>query len=189
MTGEGVYARAYARALLGAAQDLQAVEAVAQDMRALDAQWQGSRELRSFCRSHLHGVAGARVSLIDKLWGNTFTAATLRFLELLAEWGHLRLLPLIVARFGALYARAAGRHEAEALFACEPKEAELARVRQLITDAYGPSFDLAVRIEPALLAGVRLRVGDRMVDASLAGRLARFKQGLLKPMPLDAAAH
>jgi F0F1-type ATP synthase delta subunit len=76
----------------------------------------------------------------------------------------------------------------EALFACEPQPGEVARVRQMVTDAYGPVFKLAVRVEPALLAGVRLRIDDRQVDASLAGRITRLKNGLLKPMRLDAAA-
>ena len=67
MIGEGVYARAYARALLGAAQDLRTVDAVAQDLRALDAQWRGSGELRSFCRSHPHGVSGARAQLVSRI--------------------------------------------------------------------------------------------------------------------------
>jgi F-type H+-transporting ATPase subunit delta len=187
--GEGIYARAYARALLGAAQALRDVEEVTRDMLALEQQWLGSIELRRFCRSRQQGVLGQRSSLIQQVWGDTLTPTTRRFLELLAEWGHLRLLPLIATRFQELADRAAGRHDAEAAFACEPQESDLAHVRQLIAAAYGPVFKLAVRVDPALLAGVQLRIDDRLVDASLAGRLARLKHGLMKPMPLEAAAN
>jgi F-type H+-transporting ATPase subunit delta len=127
--------------------------------------------------------------VIAQIWGSTFSATSLLLLERLAEWGHLRLLPLITARFSALADRAAGRHNVEAAFACEPQEAELARVRKMISDAYGPVFRLDVRVDPSLMAGARFRIDDRLVDASLAGRLARLKHGLLKPMPLEAAAN
>lgn len=189
MTSESVYARAYARALLSAAQAAQALEEVSSDMLALGEQWDGSRELRLFCRRQRQDAATQRAARIDALWGGTLAPATLHFLRLLSEWGHLRLLRQVVARFAELADRAAGRHHAVAVFACEPAANELARVRQLIAAAYGPLFNLDVRVDGGLLAGVRLRVDDRLVDASLAGRLARLKNGLLKPAPLDAAAN
>ncbi len=188
MIGETVYARAYARALLGAAQDHHELESVMQDVQALERQWQGSPELRQFCFRHLPGAPSLRSKVVGQLWGDTFSRTILKLLELLAQWGHLQLIPLITERFQVFADRAQGCRNVVALFACEPQPGEVARVRQMVTDAYGPVFKLAVRVEPALLAGVRLRIDDRQVDASLAGRITRLKNGLLKPMRLDAAA-
>jgi len=188
VTHEGVYASAYARALLGAAAAQRAVAAVTSDLRALEDQWNGSVEFRRFCHGRHQTIPGQRAQTVRDIWGDSLAPVTLGFLALLADWGQLHLLPLIVDRFVELADRAAGRHKADAAFACEPIPDELDRVRRMIADAYGPLVDLAVRVEPALLAGVRLRIDDRLVDASLAGRLARLKKGLLKPMPLEAAA-
>ena len=189
MNGEGVFVRAYARALLGAAQAHQDLENVTQDILALENQWAGSPELRRFCGSRLQGVPSQRSRLISQIWGSTFSRTVLAFLETLAERDHLRYIPLIIVRFRELADRAQGCHNAVATFACEPQEKEVERVRRMITDTYGPVFKLAVRVEPALLAGVRLRIDDRLVDASLAGRIARFKNDLMKPMRLPAAAN
>lgn len=188
MIREGVYARAYARALLGTAQARHEVERVTQDMLALDQQWRGSPELRSFCHSHQHGVPSQRSRVIAQIWGSTFSMTSILLLERLAAWGLLHLLPLTIACFHELSDRAAGCHNVKAVFACEPQEAELAHVRKMVTDAYGPIFRLDVQVDPALLAGACFRIDDRLVDASLAGRLARLKLGLLKPMPLETAA-
>lgn len=189
MTGEGACVRAYARALLGAAQASQALEAVTQDILALDAQWRGSPGLRRFCSGRLTGVPSQRARLVSQVWGETFTPIVLTFLALLAERDHLRLIPHVTVRFQELADRARGCHNVEAAFACEPQSAEVDRVRQLVSDAYGPVFKLAVRVEPALLAGVTLRIDDRLVDASLAGRIKRLKNDLMKPMRLSAVAN
>jgi F-type H+-transporting ATPase subunit delta len=189
MIREGVYARAYARALLGAAQASQDLAAVTQDMLALEKQWHGSPELRRFSSGHLPGTPSTRTRWVAQLWGNTFSRTVLTFLEMLAERDLLHLIPFIIARFQELADRALGCHTVEAAFACEPLEKELERVRRLITDTYGAVFKLTVRVEPALLAGVRLRIDDRLIDASLAGRISRLKNDLLKPLPLPAAAN
>jgi F-type H+-transporting ATPase subunit delta len=188
MIGEGVYARAYARALLGAAMELRDAEGVTQDMLALALQWQGSPELRAFCQRHLPGSPRQQAGLVAQVWGRTFTPTVILFLELLVQWGHLRLIPLITEQYQALADRAQGCHNVEAAFACEPRAEEVERVRQLAAEAYGPVLKLTVRVDPVLLAGVRIRINDKQVDASLAGRVARLKNALKKPMPLDAVA-
>lgn len=188
MTGEGVYARAYARALLGSAEVRHEVESVTQDMLALELQWDGSPELRLFCTRHLPGSPLQQAGLVDQVWGHTFTPAVILFLKLLAQWGHLRLIPLITEQFQALADRAQGCQNVVATFACEPQPSEVEQVRQLVAKAYGPILKLTVKVDPALLAGVCIRVNDKQVDASLAGRIARLRNGLKKPMQLDAVA-
>ena len=189
MISEDACVRAFARALLGAAQASQTLDAVTQDILALDAQWHGSPELRQFCGRRLQGAPSQRARLIAQIWGNTFSQTVLTFLQLLSERDLLSLIPLITVRFQELADRARGCHNVVASFACAPQEQELERVRRMVTDAYGPVFKLAVRVKPALLAGVSLRIDDRLVDASLAGRINRLKNDLMKPMRLAAAAN
>ncbi len=188
MIAEGVYARAYARALLGSAGLRHELDGVTQDMLALELQWKGSPELRHFCMRHLPGSPRQQAQLVDQVWGQTFTPTVILFLELLAQWGHLRLIPLITGQFQALADRAQGRHNVVATFACEPRPEEVERVRQRVAEVYGPIIRLMVKVDPALLAGVCIRINDKQVDASLAGRIARLKNGLKKPMQLDAVA-
>lgn len=188
MTGVGIYARAYARALLGSAVSRNDVEGVTQDVLALDRQWQGSPELRQFCMRHLPGSPRQQAELVRQVWGHTFTPTVILFLELLTQWGHLRLIPLITEQFQVLADRAQGCHNVVATFACAPLPAEVEGVRQRVAEAYGPIIRLTVKVDPALLAGVCIRINDKQADASLAGRLARLRNGLKNPMQLDAVA-
>lgn len=188
MIGESGYARAYARALLGSAVTRHALEGVTQDMIALERQWNGSPELRQFCTRRLPGSPRQQTELVGQVWGHTFTPTVILFLELLVQWGHLRLIPLITEQFQVLADRGQGCPNVLATFACEPQPAEVERLRQQVAAAYGPVFKLTVKVDAALLAGVRIRINDKQVDASLSGRIARLRNGLKKPMQLDAVA-
>ncbi len=188
MNAESAYARAYARALYGSAQARHEADGVTQDVLALDRQWKGSPELRQFCRSHLPGSPADRARAVEKLWGDTFTRTMIFFLSVLAQRDHLGLVPLIAGQYQKMDDRAQGRSDVRISFACEPGEEEIGQIRKLVADAYGPVMKVAVRVDPALIAGARFFVNDRRVDASLAGRLARLRVGLSKPLQPGKAA-
>ena len=188
MIDDGVYARAYARALFGSAVQRGELDSVTQDVLALEKQWQGSPELRRYCLSHLPGSPIHHARNVDQIWGVTFTQTVKLLLRMLALWDHLRLIPLITEHYQALVDREQGCSNVQAFFACEPRQAEIDQVRRLVADAYGPVMKLTVNLDPGLIAGVRIFINDKRVDASLAGRLARMKYGLSKPMHLEEAA-
>ena len=188
MIGEGVYARAYARALFGSAVQRGELENVTQDVLALEKQWQGSPELRSYCQRHMQGARPDHARDVDQIWGVTFTRTVKHLLRMLALWDHLRLIPLITENYQALADRAQGCSNVHAFFACEPRQAEIDQVRRLVAEEYGPIMKLTVNIDSNLIAGVRIFINDKRVDASLAGRLARMKYGLRKPMHIEEAA-
>jgi F-type H+-transporting ATPase subunit delta len=43
---------------------------------------------------------------------------------------------------------------------------------------YGPGLDIHYRVDPAILGGMVVRVGDKLIDGSLATRMAAMKQAL-----------
>lgn len=188
MINEGVYARAYARALFLTAVDRREVERVTEDLGALEQQWNGSPELRRFCSSHLPGCPADRAQIIERVWGGSLTQTVKHLLGALAQRDQLRLVPQVIARYQERRDRAQSRSKVAISFACEPRPEEVERIRQLVADSYGPAMTLSVRVVPELIAGVRFVVNDKRVDASLAGRLARLRHGLMKPMQPEAAA-
>jgi F-type H+-transporting ATPase subunit delta len=59
-------------------------------------------------------------------------------------------------------------------------EASLVAVRQRVTDMTGATVRLAARVDPDLIGGLTLQVGDRLLDASLRGRLERLRVQLAR---------
>ncbi|HRR33048.1 MAG TPA: ATP synthase F1 subunit delta [Kiritimatiellia bacterium] len=185
MTGER-YARAFARALHGAATARGEEACVTEGVRALEQLWQTSPEWRRYCHSRQPGGARVRVEQVRQLLANALSATVMQFLEAVAHHDQLVLLPEICKQYQRLEERARGCSRVRVLFACEPTEDQIARVRDWVAATRGPEMDMTVCTEPALIAGLRIFVDDTRVDASLAGRLKRLRVGLRNPVPAAA---
>jgi F-type H+-transporting ATPase subunit delta len=186
MTDEAAYVRAYARALLNAARLAAVVPDVQRDLAALLAALADSAELRRwFCRRVLASPARRTAEARERLAG-LVSPMTLRLLLRMAAWNHLHLLPAVARRFELALRRLEGRRTARAVFAQPPAEASVAALRRTLEA--GGAAELEVATDPALLAGLTVRIEDRVFDASLAGRLARLRQALIHPGRAPATA-
>ncbi len=172
-------ARALARALSKSlADDSAARDAAVADAGALRALWRDCPEWRAFC------AAGRRDAVLPSVPRATPSApggfgglsAPVRLLiGQMAEWNLLPLLDRVCGFFLEDAARAAGRRRARAVFAVEPTEADLEILREKLARKFsGAPVDLETSVDPSLLAGFRVMIGDRLTDASLAGRIRRM---------------
>lgn len=178
---QGIYARAYARALFSTAKACGRRACVTADIRALKAQWEGAQELRRFAAQRLRGNTLTHEHLIDEIWGESFGPELILLLKVLAHRNQLTLTPLIVKHFLDLFNRDLKCEQVIGTFALAPDDATLARVRQLIASRFDANYELLIKIDPKLIAGFTLIMNDTCVDASLSGRLNRLKLLLKKP--------
>jgi F-type H+-transporting ATPase subunit delta len=84
----------------------------------------------------------------------------------------------IAREFRRLYNRRAGISEAVATSAAELDEQEVAALRQRLEQMTGGKVDLTLRVDPQLLGGVQVRLGDLLIDGSVRGRLERLRSRL-----------
>ncbi|MBX6350912.1 MAG: ATP synthase F1 subunit delta [Clostridia bacterium] len=100
------------------------------------------------------------------------------FLLLLVERRRVAELPEIARRFHELRRRRSGEVEAVVETAIPPDarlREELERAAVRLAGGEGRPLRLEVRHVPELVGGVRLAIGDRVYDASVAGRLERLR--------------
>lgn len=179
MNDPTVYAQSYARALMESAAERNQLTRVREDMAALQEQWEGSEVLRAFAAHAPGGIPAEHAALVRDIWGKTFSPLSLVMLETAAEWRDLPLIPQIIKQFFAFADAAESRVHVLARFAVAPDEAGVAKLRQQAEETYGHNVEMTVSVDPSLLAGMVIRIGDKRIDASLAGRVARLKRGLL----------
>lgn len=84
----------------------------------------------------------------------------------------------IAREFRRLYNRQAGISEATATSAAALSEAEVAALRQRLEQMTGGKVDLTLKVDPTLLGGVQVRLGDLLIDGSVRGRLERLRSRL-----------
>jgi F-type H+-transporting ATPase subunit delta len=99
--------------------------------------------------------------------------------RLLLRRGRIGLAGSIAAEFHRLVQRSRGIVGATVWAAAPLSAAEEDAVRRRLEAMTGRQVDLTVEIDPELIGGVAVRIGDRMIDASVRGRLRRLRERLV----------
>lgn len=100
------------------------------------------------------------------------------FVQVLAENERLTVLPEIAAQFEALRNAHDGVIEAQVSSAFPLSEAQLADVVATLQAKYGRQVKVGVQVDPELIGGVSIRIGDEVTDASVRGKLAQLAGAL-----------
>ena len=90
----------------------------------------------------------------------------------------LDTLPGIAREFRRIYNRKAGIVEAVATSALELDSTELAALRSRIEKMTGGKVELETTVDPSILGGIQVRIGDTLYDGSVRGRLERLRAQL-----------
>lgn len=93
------------------------------------------------------------------------------FLAVLASQRRLAALPAIITEFRRRLAVHRGEETAEVISAVPLDEAQLASVKDAVARYAGRPVQLTTEVDPGLLGGIVVRIGSRMIDASLKTKL------------------
>jgi F-type H+-transporting ATPase subunit delta len=121
----------------------------------------------------------ARRSLLDGMVPSDADLPVRNLLYALAQRGDLGLLPDITLALRARMAQAAeATTRVEIVSAIPLTEAETALLTEKLAAEFGSGLEFHYRVDPAILGGLIIRAGDKLIDGSVASRLAAMKQAL-----------
>ncbi len=174
-TGAGGLAGRYAAALFELADEQHALDAVAGDLRELRAMLRESGDLSRLLRSPVlsREEQGKAVGAIAERAG--LSALTRDFLAVVARNRRLFAVPAMIEAYLAKLAERRGEVTAEVTVALPLNEARTSALTEQLRRAVGARVAIDIRVDPALLGGMTVKVGSRMVDASLKSRLQRLQ--------------
>ncbi|MBI5625398.1 MAG: ATP synthase F1 subunit delta [Elusimicrobia bacterium] len=173
-SSDQILASRYARALFEAASASKTADAVAGELD-LAGEVAAHPDAAAVFKTPRLGTAEKK-KLFRDLLGARASAVTLRFVDLLLERKRLDLLGAAALSYGKFLAEGRGTAKAVVGAARKPSEADLEAIRRRLEAFVGLKVELEVRSDPALLAGVLVRLGDWVLDSSLAGQLERLKR-------------
>jgi len=100
------------------------------------------------------------------------------FVRVLAEAGRLGLLPEIKTQFEALRNAREGVVEAEVISAFELSAAQLADVVQRLEKKTGRTVRAKVQLDKELIGGIKVVLGDKVIDGSARAQLSALETAL-----------
>jgi F-type H+-transporting ATPase subunit delta len=162
----------YANALFELALENKAVDAVKSDLEQFDALVAGNSDLARLVRSPVFGAEEqlkALAAILDKAGIKGLAA---NFLRVIATNRRLFAVRDMIRGYRALVARHKGEVTAQVTVAEKLNDKNLDALKSAIKSITGgKDIDLDVKIEPAIIGGLIVKVGSRMVDSSLRTKL------------------
>jgi F-type H+-transporting ATPase subunit delta len=173
-------ARVYARSLFDLAADKGGQGAIEETLGELEDILdlaRGDQKFGEFLSSPAIAAAD-RAKTLDKIFKGRVSELTLNFLHVLNDKGRIAYLPSIASAFDQQAQEKFGRIEVDVITA-EPLPADQIRsVRDRLTSVMGKEVILHPYTESGMIGGVKFRIGDQLVDASIATRLRKMKDQL-----------
>lgn len=169
----GAVTERYTQGLFMAAQSAGAVDEVDNGLAQVAEALRAQPGFRQFI-GHPVIAAGVKENVVKNVFGETLHALLQRFLRLLFERGRSDYIEAIQRSFHDRATAARGQVEVrlESAMAFEP--AALSRIVGDLAGALGKQVEARVVIRPELIAGYRIQLGNRIVDATVQGALSQF---------------
>lgn len=167
-------AQRYARALFELAQDKGELAGVHKDFKAFAALVKASDDLRRLLNSPAFSRTAKVGALAELAKKAGYSALFTKFLGAVASNGRAREILGAEVAFDQLYAQQRGVQRAVVRTAKEMTGAEKVRIESLLAKVVGGDVELTSEVDPSLIGGIQLRLGSKLVDASVAKKLERM---------------
>jgi F-type H+-transporting ATPase subunit delta len=155
----------------------QAVEETLGELEMLLEEARANKRFGEFLSSRIVD-SDRRAASLDRMFAGKIQQQTLNFLKVLNDKNRLSLLPGVVEAFDSIAQKAFGRVEVDVTTAAPIDPAQRDTLARQIGDKLGKTPVLHCRVDPAMLGGIRIQVGDRLIDASVATKLAKVREQL-----------
>ena len=171
-------ARRYTKALFDLSVEQASLQEVYQSLQSVDQAVKNSLELRQFLSNPVTSKSQQR-NVVEALFKDRVHPTVMQFLFFLIDKKRLSLLGDVFDCFDALYLGHNLTVRAKITTAIEIEDAQLNRlVKKLETNAQKKILAQPV-VDPAILGGFKVQLGDRVFDNSFATQLERFHRNLI----------
>jgi len=119
-----------------------------------------------------------RAESLTKIFTGKASDLTVRFLQILNQKGRLSHLPAIAAAYDQIVQEKFGRIEVDVYTASPISPDELKLIRERLQKALGKEPIVHPYTDESMIGGVRIQIGDKLIDGSLSTQLRKLRDQL-----------
>lgn len=164
----------YAKPLLELAEDKGSLEAVRADMQGFTELCKANRDFVAMLKSPIIPNL-KKAQILKSIFDKKVDALTALFFDIVARKNREQYLPEIAKEFIVLYNQKMGYQEATVTTAIAIDASERKTFEKLVADISGKKPLLSEKVNPELIGGYLLSLGDRQIDESISGQLKDLK--------------
>ena len=170
-TGAEQLGKTYAQALLGSAQQQGITDQIVEQLnRLVDEYLAGSPQLAAaFASPRIDEEEKSRI--IDRIFADEFDPLLVKFMKVMAHRGRLGYVPAVRDGAATLFDEMSGRVLAEVSTAVPLDDPLRSQITERLGNVFGKNVRLKEVVDPDLIGGMVIRVGDTVFDNSVANRL------------------
>ena len=168
----------YATALFDLARDANSIDAVQADLQRFDGLIAESADLARLVRSPVFSADEQLSALSAVLERAGIGGLAAQFIKLVTKNRRLFAVADMVRGFRNLVAQHRGEVTAEVTVAEDIKDDHVAALRNALKAVSGKDVDLKIKVDPAIIGGLVVKLGSRMVDSSLRTKLNSIKHAM-----------
>jgi F-type H+-transporting ATPase subunit delta len=169
-------AKRYAEALFQVAKEKGNVDVVEQELKSILDVLAAHPNFRQILL-HPSITLTAKKQHLDELFGGRVSETVLNFLKVLFDARRQDVIEDVYTEYVRLTDKEKGRVKAEVESAVPLSEEELNTLKQTLSKN-GKQVEVTTSVNPNLIGGARVRIGDRVFDYTVATQLNRFRQTL-----------
>lgn len=171
-------ARRYATALFGAASKMDIIDRVESDLGLVSYVFETSPRLMESIESPMI-PSSKKHEIIKDIFADKVHRITLMYLDLLIDKQREGAIVQTEGEYVRLANEARGILAVEVTSAVRLSEAEEAALTAKLVEITGKSIHLTKHVDSAIIGGLKVRIGDKVIDGSITGQLAALKVKML----------
>ena len=170
-------ARRYAEAFFSIAQEQNKIDQYQQELEKLVQVIEETENLKEYL-AHLLIPAKEKKEIVAKIFTGQISDTTLNFLNVLIDKRREAYLTAVVLEFKDMADEFRNIAKADLVTAQEVSEEDVKMLAEKLSASIGKTVQLKVSVDPALLGGVKIRLGDQIIDGTVAKKLEMLKEQL-----------
>jgi F-type H+-transporting ATPase subunit delta len=169
----------YADSLLELADERGLAEPVLAEFASLVEYLRGDAEFAQFLASSVVDVSDRR-GVIQRVFTGRLSDLLVNLMLVLNDHGRAGIVPFVYERYKHRFDEQAGRQDVLLTSATALDDAQRDQIRTVLSTMLGRQAVLVEQVDPAILGGLVVKIGDRQYDGSLLRGLARLRESLVE---------